>query len=70
MGVYEARGQLAKLMKELTDKWSDTKLDWDDVVSRNFENKFLVPMEVDLRNATGAMDHAAQLLSQIKRDCT
>jgi hypothetical protein len=70
MGVYEARGQLAKLMKELTDKWSDTKLDWDDIVSHNFENKFLVPLEADLRNATGAMDHMAHLLAQIKRDCT
>lgn len=70
MGVYEARGQLAKLMKELGDKWSDTKLDWDDVVSQAFENRFLVPMESDLRNATAAMDHAGQLLAQIKRDCT
>jgi hypothetical protein len=70
MGVYEARGQLAKLIKELGDKWSDTKLDWDDVVSHNFESKFLTPLEVDLRNATGAMDHMAQLLAQIKRDCT
>ena len=69
MGVYESRGQLAKLMKELGDKWSDTKMDWDDVVSDAFEKKFLDPMEADLRNATGAMDHMAQLLSQIRRDC-
>jgi hypothetical protein len=70
MGVYESRGQLAKLMKELGDKWADTKMDWDDVVSQNFENRFLVPLEADLRNATAAMDHMALLLSQIKRDCS
>lgn len=69
MGVYESRGQLAKLMKELGDKWADTKLDWDDVVSQNFEKRFLDPMEADLRNATSAMDHMAQLLTQIRRDC-
>ena len=69
MGVYESRGQLAKLMKELGDKWADTKADWDDVVSQNFEKKFLDPLESDLRNATGAMDHMALLLSQIRRDC-
>jgi hypothetical protein len=69
MGVYESRGQLAKLMKELDDKWAQTKMDWDDVVSENFEKKFLDPLEADLRNATGAMDHMAQLLSQIRRDC-
>ena len=69
MGVYEARGQLAKLMKELNDKWAETKVDWDDVVSEAFQEKFLVPLEADLRNATGAMDHVAQVLSQVRRDC-
>ena len=69
MGVYESRGQLAKLMKELGDKWADTRTDWDDVVSEAFEKRFLEPMEADLRNAMGAMDHMALLLSQIRRDC-
>jgi hypothetical protein len=69
MGVYESRGQLAKLMNELKDKWADTKMDWDDVVSDAFEKKFLEPLEADLRNATGAMDSMALLLGQIKRDC-
>ena len=69
MGVYEARGQLAKLMKELTDRWAETKVDWDDVVSEAFEKRLLEPLETDLRNATGAMDTMAQLLSQIRRDC-
>ena len=69
MGVYESRGQLAKLMKELGDKWSATKTDWDDVVSRRFEERFLVPLEGDLRNATAAMDHMGLVLSQIRREC-
>ena len=69
MGVYEARGQLAKSLKDLTDRWADTKMDWDDVVSGRFEERFLAPLDVDLRNATSAMDHMAQLLSQIRRDC-
>ena len=69
MGVYEARGQLAKSLKDLTDRWADTKMDWDDVVSQRFEERFLAPLDLDLRNATGAMDHMAQLLSQIRREC-
>jgi hypothetical protein len=69
MGVYEARGQLAKSLKDLTDRWADTKMDWDDVVSQRFEERFLAPLDVDLRNAASAMDHMAQLLSQIRRDC-
>lgn len=69
MGVYESRGQLAKLMKELNDKWGDTKADWDDVVSERFEKRFILPLDADLRNAMGAMDQMALLLSQIRRDC-
>ena len=69
MGVYESRGQLAKALKDLTDRWSDTKMDWDDVVSERFEERFLAPLDVDLRNATSAMDHMAQILSQVRRDC-
>ena len=69
MGVYEARGQLAKSLKDLGDRWADTKMDWDDVVSQRFEERFLTPLDVDLRNATSAMDHSAQLLGQIRRDC-
>ena len=69
MGVYESRGQLAKSMKDLADRWADTKLDWDDVVSRRFEERFLAPLEQDLRNATSAMDHMAHLLGQIRREC-
>jgi len=69
MGVYESRGQVAKAMKDLTDRWADTKMDWDDVVSQRFEERFLKPLEADLRTATGAMDHVAQLLSQVRREC-
>lgn len=69
MGVYEARGQLAKSIKDLEARWADTKMDWDDVVSQRFEERFLAPLDVDLRNATAAMDHVAQLLAQVRRDC-
>ena len=42
MGVYEGRGQLAKATKELLARWAETKGDWDDSVSQNFEKRFLV----------------------------
>ena len=69
MGVYDSRGQLAKSLKDLTGRWADTKADWDDVVSQRFEERFLDPLEADLRSAAAAMDHMAQLMGQIRRDC-
>ncbi len=69
MGVYEGRGQLAKAMKNLTLRWQETRMDWDDALARRFEERFLKPIEMDLRSAVGAMEHMATLLHQIHRDC-
>jgi hypothetical protein len=70
MGVYEGRGQLAKAMKEMLAKWAETKGDWDDSVSRNFEKRFLQSLEMDMRAATSAMDSMAQILAAVRRDCS
>ena len=69
MGVYEGRGQLAKGMKDLLHRWQETKSTWDDAMSAQIEKDYLVPLEMDLRNAVSAMEHIAQVLAQIKSDC-
>jgi len=69
MGVYEGRGQLAKAMKELTTRWAEAQQVWNDPMSLAFEKENLVPLEMDLRSAVSAMDHMAQILAQMRRDC-
>jgi len=69
MGVHEGRGQLSKAMKELLLRWSEVRMNWDDAVSRGFEDRYLAPLQMDLRNAVAAMDHMAILLQQARRDC-
>lgn len=69
MGVYEARGMLEKSMKELALKWTETRHAWDDPMSRAFEEKYLQNLQIDMRNAVGAMDHMAGLLQQAYHDC-
>jgi hypothetical protein len=69
MGVYEARGSLDKGLKELMQKWIQTKSVWDDPMSRAFEEKFLAHLQMDLRNAVGAMDQMAVLLQQVYHEC-
>jgi hypothetical protein len=70
MGVYEGRGQLAKGIKELLARWAETKGDWDDSVSQNFEKRFLITLEMDVRSATSALDTMAQILAAVRRDCS
>jgi hypothetical protein len=69
MGVYEGRGQLAKALKNLTLRWTEAKGSWDDAVSRQFEENFMIPLEMDMKTAASAMDHMAAVLAQVRRDC-
>ena len=69
MGVYEGRGQLAKSVKQLMLRWTETRTDWNDSAAETFEKKYLEPLEIDLRTAVSAMDHMATLLNQVRRDC-
>lgn len=69
MGVYEGSGQLAKALKQLLVQWDDTRLSWDDAQAREFEDKYLIPLQNDLRNTSSAMAHMAALLEKIRRDC-
>jgi hypothetical protein len=69
MGIYEGRGQLAKASKELTARWNDARLSWNDARAKEFEEQFLAPLEVDLRKAADALDRVAAMVSQIRREC-
>lgn len=69
MGVYEGRGQLSKALKLLLTRWAEANMSWHDAASINFEKKYLDPLESDLRNAVSSMDHMAQVLAQVRRDC-
>ena len=68
MGVYEGRGQITKSMKELMQKWAETKGYWQDAVAARFEAERLHPLEYDVKTAMGAMDHMAILLGQAERE--
>ena len=69
MGVHESRGNLAKAIKELMLRWSETRAAWDDARAEQFEQQYLRQLEADLRVAGSAMDQMAILLHQARRDC-
>jgi hypothetical protein len=69
MGVYEGRGQLAKAMKDLTQRWGETKMSWTDQKAEEFERRYVQQIEADLRQAVTAMEHMATVLHQVRRDC-
>jgi hypothetical protein len=68
MGIYEGRGQLSKAMKELMQRWAETKNYWKDGVAAQFEVERLQTLEHDVKTAMTAMDHVGVLLQQARRD--
>ena len=69
MGMHEARGTLAKSFKELTNRWRNTRAQWDDAQAEHFEQTYLLNLESDLKVAASAMDQMSILLNQVRRDC-
>ena len=69
MGLYEGRGQLGKLIKDLRLRWHETRMNWDDVQAKRFEERYIEPMDQDLRAALSAMDDMAGILSQVRQEC-
>lgn len=69
MGVYEGRGGLTKATRELMLRWQETRGNWRDEVAAQFEKKYLESLEKDVKQAVGAMDQMAALLSRIRNDC-
>jgi len=69
MGMQESRGKLARSVKDLMAQWSLTRTSWNDINAERFEQQVLHPLEMDLRNAAGAMDGMGALIAQIRSQC-
>ena len=69
MGMHEARGTLAKAIKELNRRWIETRSEWADAQMEQFENTYMRNLESDLKTATTAMEQMTSLLHQVRRDC-
>ena len=69
MGVHEGQGQISRAMKDLGRNWTELKTVWTDANARRFEEAVLVPLEMEVKNASAAMAHMAMLLGTARRDC-
>ena len=69
MGLYEGRGQLGKLLKDLEFRWESARMDWDDEQARRFEERYIETFKSDLKTAISAMDDMAALMVQIRSEC-
>jgi len=60
---------LTRAAKDLLAHWQSTKETWRDETSRQFEKKYLTPLEADLKTATQAMERIGAMIDRIRYDC-
>ena len=69
MSVSGSKAKLRNGLKDLRIAWERVQQSWDDPVSRGFEDKYITPLQKDVRSATNAMDQMEETINRIKRDC-
>ena len=50
--------------------WEETKLDWHDTVSQDFEENHWAPLERQAVATLRAIDRLAPVLAQAERECS
>ena len=69
MSLATSRARLQGALKELRAHWDQARTKWDDPMSREFEKRYLAPLEPMVRNTISAMDKMDTILAQARRDC-
>ncbi|MHC4429329.1 MAG: hypothetical protein ACYS0D_12135 [Planctomycetota bacterium] len=69
MSLATSRARLHGALKELRARWDQAKAKWDDPMSRDFEKRYLSPLEPRVRSTVTAMEKMDAILAQARRDC-
>ncbi len=62
-------GRLRRASAQLRERWADTKQYWNDETARQFEERYLVPLDPKLTLTLAAVGRLAEVLEQAERDC-
>jgi len=62
--------RLKQTARALKEQWLVTEETWGDEVRRRFEERYLTPMEPAIDSAMLGMQKIAEVLEQVRRDCS
>lgn len=62
--------KLRNALKLLLTRWEQTKLEWHDGVSRQFEETYIQLLEPEIRGELDRLANLAQVLSEAEHDCS
>lgn len=62
-------GRIRHALENLETVWNESSSDWNDVVSRRFQELHLEPMVPRLKLALDAIARMNLLINEVERDC-
>ena len=68
--VMAGSTRLNQTVRALKDQWLVTEATWGDSVRRRFEDSYLAPLEPAVDSAINGMLKIAEVLDQVRRDCS
>ena len=61
--------RLAALTKELRAQWEQTKADWKDAKSLEFEHRYMDELLASVDRSVTVIEQLDKLVSKIRKDC-
>jgi hypothetical protein len=68
MSAMESRAKLIQAAKKLIVDWQQARETWRDENCRQFEKKYISPLESNIRAAAQAMERIGTMLDSAQRD--
>lgn len=69
MSTSAAGERLASLTKELLSRWQRTRGYWRDDKAREFEERFMLELESDVKAAVTGLADIERVISKVRNDC-
>lgn len=67
--LYSSVTRLQKSVRRMKDRWTATQQQWNDKVSREFEEEFLQPIIPQIKLSLAAIHEMAEVLETARREC-
>jgi hypothetical protein len=69
VSTIESRAKLMQAAKKLMAEWQQAQEDWRDDNCRQFDKKYMAPLETSIRAAALALERMETLLAGAQQDC-
>lgn len=62
-------GQLGQALADLKHRWAETKTQWNDAASKQFEKAHLLELPQHLQQVVGAAQRLTEIIEKAQREC-